>query len=138
MVKRWMRGAVVALACVTAACAADGDGPRARDAARLALYSEHAGAPVKDFHFWTLDRWDVLGPLDLVVWTKPNEAFLLHVTRPCTGLDFAQTIGLTSTQQRVYSRFDSVLFENQRCRIDSIRPVDGKGYKVARRETDAT
>lgn len=117
-----------------AACAMPGAGdPQSREAAQLERYRQFAGEPVRDFHFWNLDRWEVLGETDLVVWTNPREAYLLHVQRPCTGLDFANTIALTSTQQRVYARFDSVLFENQRCRIAEIRAVDGKAYKAARR-----
>lgn len=120
-----------------AGCASTGGGPSEREAAQLERYRSFAGAPVKDFHFWQLDRWEVLGDLELVVWTTPREAYLLQLQRPCTGLDFANTIGLTSTQQRVYSRFDSVLFDNQRCRIGEIRKVDGAAYKAARREAKA-
>lgn len=123
-----------------AACATSGPGggPREREAAQLERYRAFAGAPVKDFHFWNLDRWEVLGETDLVVWTNPRDAYLLHVQRPCTGLDFANTIALTSTQQRVHARFDAVLFDNQRCRIAEIRPVDGQAVKAARRaESDA-
>lgn len=122
-----------------AACATPGAGdPQSREAAQLERYRQFAGEPVRDFHFWNLDRWEVLGETDLVVWTNPREAYLLHVQRPCTGLDFANTIALTSTQQRVYARFDAVLFENQRCRIAEIRAVDGKAYKAARRaESDS-
>lgn len=133
----FQRIAILALTLAVVGCAAGGAGPADRDAAQLERYRAFAGAPVKDFHFWQLDRWEVLGDLELVVWTSPREAYLLQLQRPCTGLTFANTIALTSTQQRVYSRFDSVLFENQRCRISEIRGVDGKAYKAARRDEKA-
>lgn len=136
-IRRFILLAVVLVALAGCATGGSTRGPAQREAEQLERYREFAGAPVKDFHFWQLVRWEVLGQYDLVVWTNPREAYLLHVARPCSGLDFAQTIALTSTQQRVFARFDSVLFENQRCRIAEIRPVDGKAYKQARREAKA-
>ena len=133
MFRRLSRIALVASILPAAACAATGGGPSEREATKLERYREFAGAPVRDFHFWRLDRWDVLGEYDIAVWTSTTDAYLVHVMKPCFGLDFANTIALTSTQQRVYARFDSVLFEQQRCRIDEIRPVDGKAYKAAQR-----
>lgn len=129
---------LIAAMLVVAACASTREGPSEREAAKLELYRQFAGAPVRDFHFWRMDRWDVLGEYHLAVWTNTSDAYLVQVSKPCFGLDFANTIALTSTQQRVYARFDSVLFERQRCRIAEIRPVDGKAYKKARREETAT
>lgn len=138
MSRRLSRIAIVALMFAVTACATTGSGPSEREATKLERYREFAGAPVRNFHFWRLDRWDVLGEYDIAVWTSTTDAYLVHVMKPCFGLDFANTIALTSTQQRVYSRFDSVLFEQQRCRIAEIRPVDGKAYKAAQRaETPA-
>jgi len=109
------------------ACAAPG--PAQRMAARLQQFEAVAGAPVESFHFWQLDRWEPLGERHVAVWTRVNEAYLIEVREPCSGLDFARSIALTSTQNRVQRRFDSVLFEHQRCRIESIRPVDGREFK---------
>jgi hypothetical protein len=68
------------------------------------------------------------------VWTTLHDAYLIEVDAPCTGLEFAQTIGLSSTNKRVHRRFDAVLLENQRCRIERIVEVDGRGLRAARRE----
>lgn len=127
------RAAMLALLGALAGCASDG-GPREREAEKLALYEQFAGEPVKDFAFWRLDRWDVLGDYDLAVWTTLNDAYLIRVSKPCSGMSFANTVAVTSTQNRVHARFDAVLFEQQRCRISEIRPVDGKAYKAARRD----
>lgn len=123
--------ALIALATVLAACA--GLGPRELAALRLQEIERHAGAPVEDFHFWQMEGWEGLGPAAVVVWTRPNEAWLIRIKPPCSGLEFAQGIGLTSTNGRVHRRFDAVLFEHQRCRIAEIRPVDGRALKIERR-----
>ena len=114
-------------------CATSLPGPAERDARRLAQFERHAGAPVDEFHFWQMDRWESLGRDAIAVWTNPNEAYLLRVRPPCTGLDFADGVGVTSTGRRVNRRFDYVTFEQQRCQIAEIRPVDVKGLKAERR-----
>ncbi len=121
---------LLVLAVVLAGCASPG--PREREAARLALFESVAGDPVESFHFWDLHRWELLGPESVAVWTRVNEAWLIHVDRPCTGLQFASAIALTSNQNRVTRRFDAVRFGNERCPIREIRPVDGKALKAAR------
>jgi hypothetical protein len=126
--------------CAAAAgtgCASPGVGPRERELARLEEVEPHAGAPVQDFHFWSIDRWEGLGPEHVMIWTRPNEAWLIRVRLPCNGLEFAQSIGLSSTQNHVYRAHDAVLFEHQRCRIAELRPVDGRALKQARRARHA-
>ena len=100
---------------------------------RLALFEDVAQPPVKSFHFWQMHRWEPLGRDHLAVWTRLDTAYLIEVQQPCSGLDFAQTVGLSSTQNRVHSRFDDVRFENQRCRIAEIRPVNVAALKAAER-----
>lgn len=132
------RAALLALLLATVgSCAVPGTGPRERELARLEEVEAHAGAPVADFHFWTIDRWEGLGPEAVMIWTRVNEAWLIRVRLPCSGLEFAQTIALTSTHNRVYRVHDAVLFERQRCRIAEIRPVDGRALKQARRARHA-
>ncbi len=129
---RWIApAAAVVLTMLLSACAATG--PRERQAARLAEFEAVAGTPVDRFRFWNMQRWELLGPQAVAVWTGVNEAWLIEVNRPCSGLEFASTIGLTSTQNQVSSKFDAVLFDQQRCMIRQIRPVDGKALKELRR-----
>jgi hypothetical protein len=120
------------------AAAGDLPGPRERAARRLVEVERHAGAPVENFHFWKIDRWEGLGPLEVAVWTRINEAWLLKLRRPCAGLEFATGIGVTSTGNRVFRNFDAVVFERQRCQIAEIRPVDGKALKAERRAKSKT
>lgn len=120
------------LAIMLGACAANS--PREREALRLEQVERFAGDPVEDFRFWQMQSWEPLGPLQLLVWTRINEAWLLRVQKPCSGFEFAHTIALSSTHNRVHRRFDAVLFDRQRCRIEEIRPVDGRALKQERRE----
>ncbi|GAA5006020.1 hypothetical protein FNZ56_05600 [Pseudoluteimonas lycopersici] len=139
------RFAVVSLllAPMLAACATD----RAeRDAAKLALYRAHAGAPVRSFHFFgRLDSWTSLDDRTVAVWTRPSEAWLLDLDGTCNGLEFTPFIGLTSSAGTVSAKFDKVLvrdgspMRNLPCIIETIRPLDVKAIKQAERgEHDAT
>ena len=114
-------------------CASSLPGPAERAEKRLGEVERHAGSPVEEFHFWQMDRWEGLGPAAIAVWTNPNEAYLIQVRKPCAGLDFADSVGVTSTGRRVSQSFDFVTFGHQRCRIDEIRPIDVKGLKAERR-----
>lgn len=124
---------LIPLIAVLAACASSGASPDQRRSDRLALLEEFAGAPVSRFDFWDMKRFEVLGEYEVAVWTTINDAWLIRVRKPCTGLEFAQGLGLTSTNRTVYRNFDAVVFGDQRCRIAEIRPVDGAALKRARR-----
>jgi hypothetical protein len=120
------------------ACATD----RMSDNQRLALYRAHAAAPVQSFRYLNrIDGWTPLGESAVAIWTRPNEAYLLEVDRPCPDLDFAQAIGLTSQFGIVYSRFDKVIPrtgaggpEPMPCHIRQIRPLDVKALKAAEKD----
>jgi hypothetical protein len=114
-----------------AACASTS--PREREEAALSRYSAFAGEPVSSFHLRLMREWVSLGSTHLAVYTSVNEAWLLEVEQPCHGLDFTRAVQLTSTGSRVYSRFDSVRFEHQICRIREIRKVDVRAMKAERR-----
>jgi len=101
---------------------------------QLQRFEAAAGEPVASFHYFGFNSWTPLGKDHLAVWTRPNEAWLIKVNGVCLDLDFAQQIGLTSSLSRVYARFDNVLVDNARCRIESIRPVDVKALRELQRE----
>ena len=128
-------GALVLM--LASGCAASLPGPGERMARRLGEVERHAGAPIEEFHFWQMDRWESLGKSAIAVWTNPNEAYLITVRPPCAGLDFADAVGVSSTGRRVSRNFDFVTFEHQRCRIAEIRPVDVKALKAERRANAA-
>ncbi len=111
-------------------------------AEQLALYQSHAGAPVKDFRYFSSISWTPLGDEALAVWTKPNEAYLLNLTGRCVDLDYAPAISLSNMMGRVSARFDNVYVLGgggtssfrMPCRIETIRPLDVKALKVAQKE----
>src|SRR5215469_14752466 len=96
-----------------------------RQDAQRARYEAYAGAPVDSFTwFGRYDSWQSIGTNEVVVWTTPNQAYLIKVAPPCDNLQFANRIGLTSTASTVAARFDFVKVHHWRCPIQEIRPVD--------------
>ncbi|MCC6578865.1 MAG: hypothetical protein IT440_00355 [Phycisphaeraceae bacterium] len=124
---------IVALAALTG-CAGAGD-YRERQDARLAEFEAHAGPPVDRISLYTrLDGWNALAPDQLAIFLGVNRVYLLNLKGPCSGLEFQQQIGISSSNNTVDARFDKVYFEHQVCWIKQIRPVDYKALKRARRE----
>ena len=117
----------IAAACLSVvACAALADTP-ATEAANLARVQKYVGAPVENFTMWNMYKWQGLGPDNLAVWTKVNEAYLLTVGQPCIHLQDARGIIVTShMSHQVNRRMDYVSFGSQHCQIIQIRPIDYK------------
>lgn len=143
MKRRVLQSGAAALAITTvAACSSY---PEMADAERLALYRAHAGAPVGNFRYVgrSLSGWTPLGDEALAVWTRPGQAFLLDLTGPCMGLEYAPTIGLSNLMGQVSAPFDRVLVYDSMidsarmpasCFIKTIRPLDVKTLKLAEKE----
>ena len=121
------------LALSLAACAMPGAYRERRDA-DLERFEKHAGQPVDRINaFMGVDRWRLLSTDKLVIWTSVNRAYLMTLRGPCSGLEFQQAIGISSTNKVIDRRFDKIHFENQLCYIGEIRPVDYKAMKQERR-----
>lgn len=103
-----------------------------RVAQRQGVYAAAAGAPVDNFHFFSLYSWVPLGDHQLAVYTHPNRAWLLDVSS-CPNLEFAQSIGLSSSVNQVSVRFDKVFAGGgyPPCWISRIRPLDVAKLRVA-------
>lgn len=108
---------------------------------RLQLYRQHAGEPVKDFHYsGRLDGWTELGASALAVWERPTQAYLLELDGPCTDLEYAAAISISHWMGRVSARFDHVIVRGAPtglrlpCRIQTIRPLDTRALKNAERQ----
>jgi len=126
--------AFCSLALLAAGCATTG----LSDAQQLALYREHAGEPVKDLRYTRqLTGWTALDDDAVVVWTKPNEAYLLELGGGCPGLNSASTILITNLMGQVSAGFDRVKVIDQprgfnmTCRIQTIRPLDTKALRAS-------
>jgi hypothetical protein len=122
------------LAAMLAACAS---APYAqRTSERQAAYAAAAGAPVRNFRFFSLYSWEPLSDSQLAVYTRPNEAWLLDLGGDCQDLAFVNSIGLTSSLNQVMVGFDRVLTGrgNFPCTISQIRPVDVKSLKAVQQQ----
>ena len=98
----------------------------------LARFRSFAGAPVDEFRLVDIFQTQIVGDTNVVVWPTINTAYLLTVDKPCNNLSFAHGFALTQEQtMKVSKAFDFVKFDNQRCRITEIRPVDYKAMLKA-------
>ena len=98
---------------------------RATQQRNLENYTPYLQAAVEDFGFWSLYKWQLVGPEKVVVWSTIKDAYLVTVEQPCPHLEWAHGIGLTSRQShRISRRLDFVTFGHDRCRIEEIRPID--------------
>lgn len=103
---------------------------------RQAAYAAVAGPPVHSFRFFgSLWSWEPLGSNQLVVYARPNQAWLLDVVG-CTDLEFTNAIGLTSNMHQVSVGFDKVITGRRDfpCTITQIRPVDVKKLKLSQEQ----
>ena len=108
---------------------------RLSDTERLALYQQHAGAPVNQIRYLDPMGWDRIDDQHVVLQMRPNESWLLRLSGPCLqwsgGSPF---IGLSSFGGMTLSRFDKVIAPGSQqlsCLIQEIRPLDVKALKAA-------
>ena len=126
------------LALALAACAT---GPTLTTQERLDLYRAHSGAPVMSFRLERMtgtQQWTPLGDQALAVWSSANRGHLLELRNRCPGMLSAGGISITNSLGNV-TRMDSVVprmvgASNRGCRIDTIRPIDGRSLRDAKRE----
>jgi hypothetical protein len=81
------------------------------------------------------DSWEPLGKEHLLVYTKPNEAYLLKVSGPCDVRFATGPIGITSTNYTVYAGLDSIAVNSGiggkwQWPIREIRPLDVRRMKA--------
>lgn len=92
--------------------------------ADLARYRQYAGAPVDHVRYFQINGFQYLAPDTLAIWFGVNKLYLLTLQQPCNNLAFANGIGLTARNRKLYRNFDFVTFDHQRCKILKIVPVD--------------
>lgn len=121
-----MKKSVAARLLVAVLCAAGAHAQtRQVQQENLERFEKYAGAPVEQFQFWSLYKWQLVGPEKVVVWSTINDAYLISVDDPCPGLEWSRAIGVTSKQHHIVSRkFDYVTYGKGRCAIKEIRPID--------------
>lgn len=103
----------------------------------LERFMPYLQKPVEQFRFWSMHKWQLVGPDKVVVWTTINDAYLLTVDAPCSRLQWASDNGVTSqASHKVMRRMDSVIADDDRCRIVEIQPVDYKRMQKERERVD--
>lgn len=109
--------------------------PAQRGVAELTRFERYASPPQDSMHYFRSDGFQYLGPdargNDAVaIWTGVNDVYLIKVWQPCINLEYARGIGLTSTSGSVNARMDDLVFDHQRCRIETIQKVDYRAMKA--------
>ena len=94
----------------------------ARLAEKLARFERYAGEPVELVRNYRLYRWQPLGREELAIWSNPKDVYLVRVHGPCSGLDFAKTIGTTT---RGGVRRNRVSTTGRPCRCRRYAPLGG-------------
>jgi len=128
--------AVFLLAGTLGACATN----NLSDQQKLALYSNHAGAPVGEILYRTPIGWEKVDSNHLLLQLRPNESWLLRLSGPC--LDWASsvpTIMIDHNDMQLTAGLDTITFNTTgrtvaplSCRVEEIRPVDLEGVRADR------
>lgn len=95
---------------------------------QLARRSLQAGAEAGAIHNSRISGWNSLDDRHLIVQTGPGSHYLVTLLARCEGLRHSETVGFSSTTNRV-TRFDVLVTERpgnivERCPIDSIRELE--------------
>lgn len=101
--------------------------------AEAEAYLAHAGEPVEQVTAFRLTGWRPLDREHVVLWRNARDAYVIRVQQPCLHLEFAQRIGVEYQAPVLRRKLDAILVEGQRCRIESIRPVDDRVVRKALR-----
>ena len=124
MVLRVPRAAAIFLGVVSMLAFAD---THEHQMDELARFKHYAGAPVDEFRMVDVFQTQIVGDRNVVVWPAINVAYLITVDAPCSKLEWAKAFGVTQhMRMKVTKSFDFVTFDNQRCKIAEIRPVNYK------------
>jgi hypothetical protein len=132
-------GAMMLCVLATGCASLQAAPPNPADEQRLAEVRTIAGPPVSSFRFMQMSSFEPFGLADVLVFTTPREAWLLHLNGQCRNLDFDPFVGLTSHTHRVSTLTDSVIVRDNPipCRIEQIRPVDASALRRIDREKKA-
>ena len=79
-----------------------------------------------------MHSWHAVDNDTLIVWASAFDPYLIELSHPNPGLRFAHIIGVTESAGSVHSRFDSVIIEGFRHRIDAIYKLSASDAKAIR------
>jgi hypothetical protein len=98
-------------------------------------YAPYAGEAIPEFKFSHLYNWQRTGDKTVVVWTKPNTAYLLTLANNCDALTGRVTVqigGVDGIQGRLQAGTGDIIVGQLRCRVNQIQPIDLVAMKTAR------
>ncbi len=91
-----------------------------------APYEAAITSRVSQFRTNQSSEWLILDEKRIVFWVLDDEAYLLNLTQYCEGLLSAKNLSLENFSTRVRAGKDGVVFDNQRCLIESIAKLGGR------------
>ena len=131
--------ALLAATVLLAACATT----RMSEPEKLALYTSHAGAPVKSIVYRTPIGWDKIDGSHLLITIRPTEGWMFTLAPNCFDwVGPGPSISITNHAGFVSAKFDHVTSNApggpMRCRIEEIRPVDLAAVRSVRNAMEAS
>jgi len=122
---------IVAITCcatLLGACSTTATRSYERDP--LDRYDRYAGPPIDHFAYrGTLDGWRAVDRDRVIVWTTPDDAYLLTVDSDCHDLTKVNRLRLTSSHDNFERAYDYMVIGVDRCGIRDIRHVDYAAMK---------
>ncbi|HET7656089.1 MAG TPA: DUF6491 family protein [Luteimonas sp.] len=114
--------------------------PRMSDAESLALYTSHAGDPVKSVRYRDPISWDKVDDQHLILTMRPREVYLVKINGPCLDWGSASpSISIDAPAGFINPGVDKIRVPSVPvgCRIEEMREVDIAAVREARRAMDA-
>ncbi|KFN50503.1 hypothetical protein N790_05090 [Arenimonas malthae CC-JY-1] len=112
--------------------------PASKAEKRLELLRANAGESVERVRFLRpMHGYEVVGPLELLVWETPFKAWLVTVrdSPACNRLEREWKLGFDVLNDTLNTANGYVVGDNGlRCRIDDLREVDVKAWRQAERD----
>ena len=89
-------------------------------------YAAYAGEPVKEVKFFQLYNWQRSTDKQVVLWTKPSEAYMLTLAHTCDALRGGRVVievGGAGVPGRLQVN-DDLIVGQMKCRVSAIQPID--------------
>ena len=111
---------ICALACATGALGL----PPATDLGGHTATGERLLAPVRSIE--SADRisgWEQLDDQHVVLQLNAEDHYLITLKSRCLGLNWAQNVGVTMSNNTIWAGFDAITADGNQCEIELINPV---------------
>ena len=109
---------------LASAAAANPDQPAA--VAHSSYFAYATGEPLPEIRYTELHNWQRDSDSSVIVWTRPNRAYLVTLENECWDLRNAKTIkvaGVDAFERRLRTT-DELQFDGRKCPVQDIRAID--------------